>query len=296
MRTTMMCKYCSSSKVVKNGFSKGTQRYLCKICQHKFLTNNDSFVRMRSPSHVVVAALNLYYEGLSVRKTSTQLYDIFGIEVTQVTIWNWIQKYGKMVSEYVETLQPNLSGKYHHDETEIKVGGKSSYFWEMIDNDTRFLVAHHLSTSRTSKEAMVVFAQALKKQRPIALFTDGSFAYDEAFSKVFYTRFKANRVEWIRRVGVRARETNNIVERLHGTLKDRLRPMRGLKDQQTAKTILDGYVTHYNFVRKHQAIGKTPSESCGLEIKGWKDLIIRSQIQATKNECEGKEIVKEIRV
>lgn len=34
--------------------------------------------------------------------------------------------------------------------------------------------------------------------------------------KVFYTKFKTNRVEWVRRVGIKARETNNIVERLHG--------------------------------------------------------------------------------
>src|SRR5438552_1386538 len=102
MRTTMMCKYCSSSNVVKNGFSKGIQRYLCKICRHKFLANQDAFAKMRSPSHIVVTALNLYYEGLSVRKVSSQLYDIFGITVSQVTIWNWIQKYSKMVSQYVE--------------------------------------------------------------------------------------------------------------------------------------------------------------------------------------------------
>jgi transposase-like protein len=31
------------------------------------------------------------------------------------------------------------------------------------------------------------------------------------------------------RVGINARETNNIVERLHGTLKDRTRSMRDLK-------------------------------------------------------------------
>jgi len=36
--------------------------------------------------------------------------------------------------------------------------------------------------------------------------------------------------------GIRARETNN-VERLHGTLKDRLKPLRGLKSKETAKSM-----------------------------------------------------------
>jgi len=30
----------------------------------------------------------------------------------------------------------------------------------------------------------------------------------------------------VRRVGIKERETNNVVERLQGTLKDRLKPLR----------------------------------------------------------------------
>ena len=35
-----------------------------------------------------------------------------------------------MVKNFVETLKPSSFGKYHHDETEIKVGGDGRYFWE----------------------------------------------------------------------------------------------------------------------------------------------------------------------
>ncbi|MEE9283581.1 MAG: IS6 family transposase [Nitrososphaerales archaeon] len=289
-----VCKYCGSTTIVRNGILRGSQRYLCKSCRHKFYDNGNGFVRMRTPTHVIVSSLGMYFDGLSVRKVSSQVNDIFGEKVSQVAIWSWIQKYGKMVSEYVKTLQPSLSGKYHHDETEFKVGGEGRYFWEMIDEDTRFLLAHHLSSSRTSEEASKVFRQALSKQRPIALFTDGSFAYDEAFSKVFYTRHKASRVEWIRRVGIRARETNNIVERLHGTLKDRLRPMRGLKRDLTARTLLDAYVAYYNFCRTHQALGKTPAQASGLEIKGWKELIRAAQTKKTLDET--KPIMVEVKI
>ncbi len=119
-----------------------------------------------------------------------------------------------MVKDYVESLQPKLSGKYHHDETELKVHGNGRYFWETIDEDTRFIVAHMLSENRTGEEAIKVFKQSLQNQRPVAFFTDGSFAYDEAFNKVFFSRYKTNKVEWVRRVGIRARETNNVVEKL----------------------------------------------------------------------------------
>jgi hypothetical protein len=102
-----------------------------------------------------------------------------------------------------------------------------------------------------SKDAIKVFKQALDKQRPNTLFTYDSFAYDEAYNKVFNSRVKTLKVEWVRRVGIKARETNNIIERKHGTLKDRLRPARGLKHDDTAKTWLDGYIVNYAFVKPH---------------------------------------------
>lgn len=233
-----------------------------------------------------------------MRKVSDEVSEIFGEVISQVSIWGRVQKYAKIVSEYIETLRPNLSGKFHHDETEVKISGQGRYFWETIDEDSRYLLAHHLSKVRTSEEAVKVFKQALEKQRPIALFTDGSFAYDDAFNKVFYTRYKTNKVEWVRRVGIRAGETNNIVERLHSTLKERLRPMRGLKTDDTAQTLLDGYVAHYNFCRVHQAIQKTPAEAGGLQVKGWKQLIENAQAYKTAKEaeCKAQKIAVEVQV
>ncbi len=75
---------------------------------------------------------------------------------------------------------------------------------------------------------------------------------------------KEHRVEFVRRAGIRARETNNIVERLHGTLKDRLKVMRGLKSEETAEIILSGWFVFYNFIRPHESLkGKTPAEAVG---------------------------------
>jgi transposase InsO family protein len=62
--------------------------------------------------------------------------------------------------------------------------------------------------------------------------------------------------------------SNNSVERLHGTLKDRTRITRGLKEAETVETLLEGWTVHYNCVRKHQSLkGKTPAEACGIEGK-----------------------------
>lgn len=290
------CKFCLSIEVVKHGSRAGVQRYLCKKCNHHFMDNNVHFPRMRINEHVITTALNLYYDGLSSWKLAQRLEEIFGEKVSHTTVLSWIQKYTKLVSDYTNKVQPVLSGKYHHDETEIKVGGEGRYFWEMIDEDTRFLVVHLLTEGRTTENAVEVFQKALETQRPIALFTDGSFAYDKAVNKVFYTRYKANKVEWVRRVGIRARETNNIIERKHGTLKDRLRPARGLKNDESAKTWLDGYVINYNFCRTHSSIKQTPAQASGVEVKGWKQLIENAQVEQTQKEIEEQVLEQPIEV
>lgn len=283
----MNCKFCGSDRIVKNGRVNGKQLYRCKDCKHQFL-DNGVFVGMRTRAEVVASALNLYYDGLSTWKIQRQIAKIFKVDVSPTAIWKWVMKYSELVSGYIETLKPQLSGKYHHDETEVKVGGADRYVWEMIDEDTRYLVAHQLTESRTSEDAIKVFSQALQRQRPIALFTDGSFAYDEAFKKVYYSRYKADRVEWIRKVGIRARETNQIIERKHGTLKDRLRPARGLKHDATAKVWLDGYVVNYNCVKPHIALkGKTPAQVAGLNVKAdWGELIHQATLSTNKKNTE----------
>ncbi|MFQ6137192.1 MAG: hypothetical protein ACE5PM_08440 [Candidatus Hydrothermarchaeales archaeon] len=50
---------------------------------------------------------------------------------------------------------------------------------------------------------------------------DGLWAYRKGFNENFYNRYKEKRVEFIQRAGIRGLVSSNIVERLHGTLKDR---------------------------------------------------------------------------
>jgi transposase-like protein len=112
------------------------------------------------------------------------------------------------------------------------------------------------------------------------LFVDGSYYYNRAFNRVFYSRYKASQVESVQRVGIRAREKNNIVEMLHKTIKERIRPVRGFKNEDSARIILEGYAVDYNYARLHLSLkAKTPAEEAGIQVKGWKQLI-ENAIQA----------------
>jgi transposase-like protein len=298
----MPCKYCDSEKIVKNGKVKGEQVYKCKDCGHRFFLNG-SFSKMRNEKNLVVAALNFYYDGLSLRKAQRNLEQIFGEKVSQVTILNWIKKYSRLVKEYMVTQVPQLSGLWHEDETMLQCEGRSIWFWEMIDEDTKFMVASHISGTRSMEDTIAIFQKGFdqSKVRPRAVFVDGSHVYSSAFNKVFYTMRKDTRPELVQRVGIRARETNNIVERLHGTLKDRTKPMRGLKSFESTKLLLEGYAVHYNCVRPHLSLGgKTPAQAARMEVpSNWKGLIdeaTKSEAKLLVNAIEQRQEKQELKV
>lgn len=287
----MICKYCGSENVVKNGHVKGKQFYLCKSCSHKFVEPK-AYPKMRVKGRVIATAIDLYFEGLSVRKVQTQIGKIFDVKVSQVAIWKWVKKYSKVVSGFVETLKPILTGIYKVDETAIKCKGSQRWFWEIIDEETKFLVASHLSKLRTVEDVVALFEKSMRvaKKKPFMVYVDGLPAYPKGFNKVFWTMRKDTRPELIRKVGLQAVNSNNLVERLHGTLKDRIKPMRGLKGEETVRILLEGWVAHYNYVRNHQSLGKTPAQASGIDMEAnWHALIKR----AIKNKTEEKLSEKE---
>ena len=116
----------------------------------------------------------------------------------------------------------------------------------------------------------------MAKVRPLAVVTDGLRAYQRAITKEFHT-MKAPITEHIRVPNIRNRSNNNMVERLHGTIRERNKVMRGLEDEPTAQTIIDGFRIYYNFIRPHMALdGETPAEKAGiskLEKNKWFNLI-----------------------
>jgi transposase-like protein len=245
---------------------------------------------------VISASIDLYFEGLSVRKIQTQIKKLFNVDVSQMAVWKWIMKYSKLVSHYVETLAPQLLGIYHVDETAIKCNGIQKWFWEIIDEQTKFLVASHLSGTRTTEDAITLFEKSVKvaKRKPISIYCDGLPAYVDGYNKVFYTMRKDTRPELIKRVGIRAVHNQNAVERLHGTLKDRLKTTRGLKGEETVRTLLEGWVVHYNYVRKHQSLKKTPAQASGIYRNyDWHSLVKEAtRDEALKKEKQVQQIVE----
>jgi transposase-like protein len=247
---------------------------------------------MRVRKEIIKVALDWYFEGFSTRKIQKQIGLVFGESVSHLAIWKWIMKYSKLVKEYVDSIPvENHSGLWHVDETMVNcLDGEDRFrwFWQVIDEKSRFLIATQLTTTKKPKDVKALFSQCDERAgRPSTIFVDGMQTYKRGFNKVYYSRYGSDKVKFVRKCGIKARQTNNIVERIHGTLKDRTKVMRGMKSMRTARRLLDGWYVHYNFVRVHSAIKTTPAQQAGIDVdvsERWGSLIEQAtRFQSLRN-------------
>jgi transposase-like protein len=121
-------------------------------------------------------------------------------------------------------------------------------------------------SGREVADARAVFQDSKKRANgPKAIIHDGLRSYDEAFQKEYFS-LKNPRVKNVRSVSVRNEGLNSKVERLHGTIREREKVMRGMQKRETAQKIIDAMRINYNFLRTHQAIRKTPAEQAGVNL------------------------------
>ncbi len=163
--------------------------------------------------------------------------------------------------------------KWVVDETVIKVGGSNLWFWDIIDEETRFLLASHLSKGRTVLDVATVMRRAWKRtdKAPKFIISDALPAYADGIERVFGAYSKN-----IQSRGFTEDININLIERFHSTVKERTKVLRGFKTKETAELILDGFLIHYNFFRPHMTLrNKTPAEVAGIKapVKNWTELV-----------------------
>ncbi|VFJ14241.1 DDE-type integrase/transposase/recombinase [Candidatus Nitrosocosmicus franklandus] len=98
--------------------------------------------RNRTPSKYVYYGLHLYFSGLSLRKASERLSQIY--KRNHVSIWNWIQKYRpqKLKASRRRILE------YIVDETMLKVGSEFVWLWVATEPENRQILALSISKER----------------------------------------------------------------------------------------------------------------------------------------------------
>jgi len=222
-------------------------------------------------------AVDLYFSGFSVRKIKRFLEEYYRVRVSHVAIYKWLRKYGRLLADYTRQFKPELSGVWNADEMMVKVSheraaplvphkGNWFYLWNIIDNQTRFLLANRLSLQRNYLEARSVFQEARRtaKEPPSVVVTDAAKAYEGAY---------AESVPELRKIahlsGSSLKSGRNArVERLHGTVREREKVMRSLKRKESGQELLDAYRAWYNYVRPHMGLGGlTPAQAAEIPLE-----------------------------
>ena len=268
------CKFCGSDKVVKNGKSKkGVQNWLCRTCGKGFVDNR-ALPRMRSPVDTVSSALYQYYTGSSLNDIRGHIEQQTGIRPSDSTIFAWVNRFSKVAVDEAKNYKPQVGDTWIADETVLKIQGKNVWFWDIIDADTRFLLASHISRTRTTRDAQELMQKAYEKagKVPKRIITDRLRAYLDGIELTFGANAKH-----VQSSPFVETDSTNLIERFHGSLKDRTKVMRGLKKIETAKLFTDGWLVYYNYFRPHESLkDKTPAEVAKIKFpfRNWADVVI----------------------
>lgn len=278
-----LCDYCGSEKVIRFGSrycKKGkTQTYHCKNCGKKFSLGG-AFKKIKGSKELVADILSLYFLGVSFRGIALHFEKSKGIKVSHSTILRWLRRAIIQIEKFVDTLTPIVGDDWNADEIEFRCADnyhKSLWQWNLLDEETRFLLSSLSSETRTleSCETFLQKAKAAVPKNPNTIVTDGLGCYPSQISKVF-----KDRTIYCGGAGIRAARENNLLERLHGTQRDRCRPMRGFSRFKSASTIMKGWQIYYNLVKPHAFLnGRTPAEAAQIDLPeySFKSLLELSQ-------------------
>ncbi|MBI2452281.1 DDE-type integrase/transposase/recombinase [Candidatus Pacearchaeota archaeon] len=259
---------------------RNIQRYKCKKCNFRF-------------------CMDLYYKGVSFRKLQEHLQAFYPKNSHYSTIYRWIVKYATMISNLTDNLTIKSGREIMSDEMEYYrrknkygKGREQNWFVDTFDVKTRFMITGEYMKSRTNDNLIKVLKRTKFKtgEQVEIVTTDGLLGYPAVLRKTFslqspYHASSKTKSKIIHNVVIASeRGFNHPIERLHNTIRERTKTMRGFHGcLESAHAIMKGLEINYNFIRKNLALdGKTPAEisipQLKLGINRWLDLIKLSKI------------------
>jgi len=254
------------------------QRYKCKDCG-KYFTLDDGFFRMRNSPQKITCALDLFYKGVSTRKIQDHFQSFYPHNSSHKSIYKWVVRYSKRISRYTDSIKLNVGKEiqidemeYHRRKSPKRKGVDVNWFIDVIDCKTRFMVSSEYVRRRNIKELNKVLkrAKAKTQEQVKVVTTDGLLIYPKSLRKTFgLNKKKAQSKINHNQINASKGEGFNImIERMHNSVRQLTQNFRGFHGcLDSAQSIMKGYETYYNFVRKHQGINKYPYELAIPELK-----------------------------
>ena len=193
------------------------------------------------PPDVIVLAVRWYLRfGLSYRDVE-ELLGERGIEVDHVAVYRWVQRFTPLLAEAARPCRHRVGDRWQVDETYVKVAGRWRYVYRAIDQFGQ-VIDVFVSPRRDSAAARRFFERAIgaTKILPSEVVTDLAPTYPVVLEELLPTAW--HRTD---------RYANNRIEADHGRLKARLRPMRGLRQEHSARIVIAGHAFVQNVRRGH---------------------------------------------
>jgi transposase-like protein len=300
-----ICPNCSHEEIFKRGKRKTKlgvkQLFCCKKCKKRFVL--EPIKNIKGNAKIVCLAMDCYYKGLSYRDISDQFKQFYNLNISHVSIRNWVLRFSKQLDKYSKTLTPKTCGVWNADETMVltkrgvdkkKPNANYDYLWNVMDNKTKFLLASiNSGRSRNKKDAQKVMTDAYKQnvKMPNQIITDKLKAYQDGVRKTFRNWGNERKVKHTSIMNKRHIVNNNAVENLHTHQKEMLKVRRGVKEVQN---YADGFKVFHNFVRKDVKNKTTPADKCGIGVDGnrWNTLLMKSIKQEKATQLTGEQKMK----
>ena len=178
--------------------------------------------------------------GLSYRDIEELLAER-GIEVDHVSVYRWVERFAPLLADAARFTRHAPGDRWFVDETYVKVSGVWRYVYRAIDQHGQ-VIDVLVTSRRDATAARRFFTGALRtlKVTPREVVTNASPVYPGVLEELVPSAW--HHVE---------RYANNPIEADHGRLKQRLRPMRGLRTDRTAQVIIAGHAFVQNIRRGH---------------------------------------------
>ncbi len=278
------CPYCHSNETIgwgKRHTKTGQkQTYKCKTCHRKFIEEKD-FQRYKGNGKTTTLILDLYFKGISLRGIKDHLSQFYGLSLHHSNILRRIQKFSIVIEDYVKTLKPEVADIWNHDEMKIQADGKWQWLWNIMDKETKYLITTQVSTHAFTSNSNHFFKQAREqvKAEPKYLITDGRHSLTASIHKEMPTTSHVKLTKLTDK-----RQNNQNIERLNGTIRDRIKPMRGFGNAESAEIMTNAFRNYYNFIKPHNSIsGLTPATMAGIGVEEspnkWAELLKKSFAQ-----------------
>lgn len=202
--------------------------------------NASSLKFSKHNAHVMSLCLTLHVNlGLSLRKTSQALKDLYNISISHQQIANYCKTAAVCIKPFVDQYPYQKGNTFIADETYIKVRGIKTYIWFIMDAAKCSIIGYQVSDNRGVGPCILAMRMAFRHLKELSenfkFIADGYSAYPLAAQQFFHeygNTFKFNITQVIGltnedEVSKEFRPYKQMIERLNRTYKASYRKING---------------------------------------------------------------------